>query len=105
MTEGGVRLPVSSLPAAGEGRTRASPRDGSTGCASSGVNALAREERRGTDPSAPLVEDIKRKPEGIGKYTNLTGVFHCCHAAIPHLAARGGGWWGVPAPSAPSPRR
>ena len=23
--------------------------------------------------------------------TNLTGVFHCCHAAIPHLAARGGG--------------
>jgi NAD(P)-dependent dehydrogenase (short-subunit alcohol dehydrogenase family) len=24
--------------------------------------------------------------------TNLTGVFHCCHAAIPHLAARGGGF-------------
>ncbi len=24
--------------------------------------------------------------------TNLTGVFHCCHAAIPHLKARGGGW-------------
>jgi NAD(P)-dependent dehydrogenase (short-subunit alcohol dehydrogenase family) len=24
--------------------------------------------------------------------TNLTGVFHCCRAAIPHLAARGGGW-------------
>jgi 3-oxoacyl-[acyl-carrier protein] reductase len=24
--------------------------------------------------------------------TNLTGVFHCCHAAIPHLRARGGGW-------------
>ena len=24
--------------------------------------------------------------------TNLTGVFHCCRAAIPHLAKRGGGW-------------
>jgi NAD(P)-dependent dehydrogenase (short-subunit alcohol dehydrogenase family) len=24
--------------------------------------------------------------------TNLTGVYHCCRAAIPHLVARGGGW-------------
>jgi 3-oxoacyl-[acyl-carrier protein] reductase len=24
--------------------------------------------------------------------TNITGVFYCCHAAIPHLRARGGGW-------------
>jgi 3-oxoacyl-[acyl-carrier protein] reductase len=24
--------------------------------------------------------------------TNLTGVFNCCHAAIPHLRKRGGGW-------------
>ena len=24
--------------------------------------------------------------------TNLTGVFHCCRAAIPHLRARGSGW-------------
>jgi 3-oxoacyl-[acyl-carrier protein] reductase len=24
--------------------------------------------------------------------TNLTGVFYCCHAAIPHLKQRGGGW-------------
>jgi len=24
--------------------------------------------------------------------TNLTGVFYYCHAAIPHLRARGGGW-------------
>lgn len=24
--------------------------------------------------------------------TNLTGVFHCCKAAIPHLRARGAGW-------------
>lgn len=24
--------------------------------------------------------------------TNLTGVFYCCHAALPHLKARGGGW-------------
>jgi NAD(P)-dependent dehydrogenase (short-subunit alcohol dehydrogenase family) len=24
--------------------------------------------------------------------TNLTGVFHCCRTAIPHLRRRGGGW-------------
>ncbi len=24
--------------------------------------------------------------------TNLTGVYHCCHSAIPHLRKRGGGW-------------
>jgi 3-oxoacyl-[acyl-carrier protein] reductase len=24
--------------------------------------------------------------------TNLSGVFHCCHAAIPHLRRRGSGW-------------
>jgi len=24
--------------------------------------------------------------------TNLSGVFHCCRAALPHLKARGGGW-------------
>jgi 3-oxoacyl-[acyl-carrier protein] reductase len=24
--------------------------------------------------------------------TNLNGVFYCCHAAIPHLRERGGGW-------------
>ena len=24
--------------------------------------------------------------------TNLTGMFHCCRAAIPHMRARGGGW-------------
>src|SRR5258706_12923974 len=23
---------------------------------------------------------------------NLTGVFYCCHAALPHLRNRGGGW-------------
>jgi 3-oxoacyl-[acyl-carrier protein] reductase len=24
--------------------------------------------------------------------TNLTGIFYCCHAALPHLRTRGGGW-------------
>ena len=24
--------------------------------------------------------------------TNLSGVFYCCHAAIPHFTRRGGGW-------------
>ena len=29
--------------------------------------------RRGQDPSAALVEDMKRKPEGLARYTNLNG--------------------------------
>jgi 3-oxoacyl-[acyl-carrier protein] reductase len=24
--------------------------------------------------------------------TNVSGVFYCCHAALPHLKSRGGGW-------------
>ena len=24
--------------------------------------------------------------------TNVSGIFYCCHAAIPHLQRRGGGW-------------
>jgi len=24
--------------------------------------------------------------------TNVSGIFHCCRAALPHLRARGGGW-------------
>ncbi len=30
-------------------------------------------ERRGADPSGPLVEDMKRTAEGIGRYTSLNG--------------------------------
>jgi 3-oxoacyl-[acyl-carrier protein] reductase len=33
------------------------------------------------------VEDWRRVLD-----TNLTGVFHCCRAALPHMKARGGGW-------------
>ena len=34
---------------------------------------------------------------GVGDWdqvieTNLNGVFYCCHAALPHLRSRGGGW-------------
>lgn len=52
--------------------------------------------------------DILVNNAGIGKFalvaetlpddwrtmidTNLTGVFHCCHAALPHLRRRGSGW-------------
>jgi NAD(P)-dependent dehydrogenase (short-subunit alcohol dehydrogenase family) len=52
--------------------------------------------------------DVLVNSAGIGKFgsvadmsvadwsdvigTNLTGVFHCCRAALPHLRARGGGW-------------
>lgn len=34
--------------------------------------------------------DPRQWQEIIG--TNLNGVFYCCHAAIPRLRARGGGW-------------
>ena len=39
-------------------------------------------------PIADLPNDEWDRIIGI----NLTGVFHCCKAAIPHLRARGGGW-------------
>jgi 3-oxoacyl-[acyl-carrier protein] reductase len=39
-------------------------------------------------PIADLAEDEWRRIID----TNLTGVFHCCKAAIPRLRRRGGGW-------------
>jgi hypothetical protein len=55
------------------------------------------EQRRGTDPSQPLIEDIKRKPEGIGKYTSLAGV-----SVYTSWAPSRHGWWVAYAtPSAP----
>ncbi|MGE0042254.1 MAG: SDR family oxidoreductase [Vicinamibacterales bacterium] len=39
-------------------------------------------------PVADLAEEEWRRIIDI----NLTGTFHCCRAAIPHLRARGGGW-------------
>jgi NAD(P)-dependent dehydrogenase (short-subunit alcohol dehydrogenase family) len=39
-------------------------------------------------PVADLAHDEWHRIIG----TNLTGVFYCCRAAIPHLRARGGGW-------------
>jgi NAD(P)-dependent dehydrogenase (short-subunit alcohol dehydrogenase family) len=38
------------------------------------------------------VDQMSRKDWHQVIDTNLTGVFHCCHAALPHLKARGGGW-------------
>ena len=34
--------------------------------------------------------DVRQWRETIG--TNLDGVFYCCHAAIPRMRERGGGW-------------
>lgn len=39
-------------------------------------------------PVADLSHEEWQRIIGI----NLTGVFNCCHAAIPYLRARGGGW-------------
>jgi NAD(P)-dependent dehydrogenase (short-subunit alcohol dehydrogenase family) len=39
-------------------------------------------------PVADMTPDVWRRVIG----TNLSGVFYCCHAAIPALRRRGGGW-------------
>jgi NAD(P)-dependent dehydrogenase (short-subunit alcohol dehydrogenase family) len=80
------------------------------------VETLRADVRR-ADEAAKMVEaavarfgglDILVNNAGVGRFvhaadmtiaqwhdvidTNLSGVFYCCHAAIPHLRARGGGW-------------
>jgi NAD(P)-dependent dehydrogenase (short-subunit alcohol dehydrogenase family) len=80
------------------------------------VEALRADVRR-ADEAATMVErtvarfgglDILVNNAGVGRFapaadmtvaqwhevidTNLSGVFYCCHAAIPHLRKRGGGW-------------
>ena len=45
----------------------------------------------GVGVGAPIA-DMSHDEWGRIIGTNLTGVFHCCKAAIPHLRARGGGW-------------
>ena len=53
--------------------------------------------RRGGDPSAPLIEDMKRKREGIGRYENLNGT-----AVFTSWTPTRHGWWAAYAtPSAP----
>jgi signal transduction histidine kinase len=55
------------------------------------------EARRGTDPSAPLVADMRQKPEGIGRYTNLNGT-----SVYTSWAPSRYGWWlAFATPSAP----
>ena len=78
-----------------------------------GVRADVREERDVESLMTQAVErfgglDILVNNAGVGGFvpvaemtselwhriigTNLTGVFYCCRAAIPHLRRRGGGW-------------
>ena len=54
-------------------------------------------ERRGTDPSGPLVDDMKRRPEGIGSYSNLNGV----PVYTSWTPSRHGWWVAWATPSAP----
>jgi type II secretory pathway pseudopilin PulG len=55
------------------------------------------DKRRGTDPTRALVEDIKRSPEGIGRYTNLNGT-----AVYTSWTGSRHGWWvAFATPSAP----
>ena len=44
--------------------------------------------RRGTDPSGPLIDDMKRAPEGIGRYTSLDG-----SGVYTSWAPTRHGWW------------
>lgn len=54
-----------------------------------GIDALV--NNAGVGLGAPIAElplDEWNRIIGV----NLTGVYHCCRAAIPHLRTRGGGW-------------
>ena len=54
-----------------------------------GLDALVNNAGVGVGvPIAEMPHDEWHRIIGV----NLTGVFHCCKAAIPHLRARGGGW-------------
>ncbi|MGH9384357.1 MAG: SDR family oxidoreductase [Vicinamibacterales bacterium] len=54
-----------------------------------GLDALVNNAGVGTGaPIAELSYDEWNRIIG----TNLTGVFNCCRAVIPHMRARGGGW-------------
>ena len=50
----------------------------------------AREQRRRRD--IPFRADMTVDEWQRVIDTNLTGVFYCCRAALPHLRTRGGGW-------------
>ena len=70
----------------------------------------ARDAARAVDETAARFNglDVLVNNAGIGRFapvadmsavewrevmdTNISGVFYCCHAAIPHLKRRGGGW-------------
>lgn len=100
------------------GTTQASAEQGRTalGAAGRGVLALGLDVRDEAQVSSAVSRvvadlgglDILINNAGVGHFVtvadttpadwrriidiNLNGVYYCCHAAIPHLKARGGGW-------------
>ncbi|MFP5378528.1 MAG: SDR family oxidoreductase [Vicinamibacteria bacterium] len=54
-----------------------------------GLDALVNNAGVGT---GTIVADLSEEEWRRIVDTNLTGAFHCCRAAIPHLRERGGGW-------------
>jgi 3-oxoacyl-[acyl-carrier protein] reductase len=89
---------------------------GVTGAASDAVEAVRADVRRPAEAAAAIEAAVSRfggldvlvNNAGVGLFapvaemsvdewqqvleTNLSGVFYCSHAAIPHLKKRGGGW-------------
>jgi len=55
------------------------------------------DQRRGGDPSPPLIEDMKRRPEGIGRYSSLNAM----PVYTSWTPSRHGWWVAFATPSAP----
>jgi signal transduction histidine kinase/ActR/RegA family two-component response regulator len=55
------------------------------------------EQRRGTDPASALIADMKRAPEGIGRYSSLNGV----PVFTSWTPSRHGWWVALARPAAP----
>jgi NAD(P)-dependent dehydrogenase (short-subunit alcohol dehydrogenase family) len=106
----GARVAITGLDEARLERARAE-------LSSSGVVEAVRADVKRSEDVARMVDrsvevlgglDILVNNAGVGRFasaadlsledwrdvieTNLSGVFYCCHFAIPHLRRRGGGW-------------
>lgn len=104
------------ITATDQARLDAAAAELSAGASSARVLAIAASVRNHADVQAALAKtvahfgglDVLINNAGVGVFrpvaemtvdewhrimdTNVSGVFYCCHAALPYLKARGGGW-------------